>query len=64
MAELPRHVVIALEHGPQADQVLLDYDDVTTPRRGYQQTENGYGRLRDGGIQVSVRTDMPGVTLP
>ena len=37
-----------------------------TPRRvadeGYQQTENGYGVLDDGGYQVSVRTDMPGVT--
>ena len=63
MAELPRHVVTALEHGPQADQVLLGFDDAATILdAGYQQTENGYGRLRDGGIQVSVRTDMPGVT--
>jgi hypothetical protein len=29
---------------------------------GYQQTENGYGVLRDGGTQVSVRTAMPGVS--
>jgi hypothetical protein len=29
---------------------------------GYQQTENGYGQLRGGGFQVSVRTAMPGVT--
>lgn len=63
MAALPKHVVTALEHGPQADQILLDYDDVATLLdEGYHQTENGYGRLREGGIQVSVRTDMPGVT--
>ena len=63
MAPLPRHVVAALEHGPQADQVLLGFDDAATILDdGYQQTENGYGALRDGGIQVSVRTDMPGVT--
>jgi hypothetical protein len=63
MAPLPRHIVEALEHGPQADQVLLGFDDASTLLDdGYQQTENGYGRLRDGGIQASVRTDMPGVT--
>lgn len=63
MAELPRHVVTALEHGPQADEVLLGFDDAATILdSGYQQTENGYGRLRNGGYQVSVRTDMPGVT--
>jgi len=63
MAELPRHVVTALEHGPQADQVLLGFDDVTSILDGgYHQTENGYGALRGGGFQVSVRTDMPGVT--
>ena len=33
---------------------LLDHED--------QQTENGCGRLSDGGLRVSVRTDMPGVT--
>lgn len=63
MAPLPRHVVAALEHGPQADQVLLGFDDAATLLDdGYQQTENGYGQLRGGGFQVSVRTDMPGVT--
>jgi hypothetical protein len=63
MAPLPRHVVTALEHGPQADQTLLEFDDAATLLdEGYQQTENGYGRLRDGGLQVSARTDMPGVT--
>lgn len=63
MADLPRHVVTALEHGPQADQVVLGFDDAATILdAGYQQTENGYGRLRNGGMQVSVRTDMPGVT--
>ena len=63
MAELPRHVVVALEHGPQADQTLLGFDsagDILDD--GYQQTENGYGQLRGGGFQVSVRTAMPGVT--
>ncbi len=63
MAALPSHIVTALEHGPQAAPVLLDFDDAATILdEGYQQTENGYGHLRDGGIQVSARTDMPGVT--
>jgi hypothetical protein len=63
MAPLPRHVVAALEHGPQAEPTLLGFDDAATLLDdGYHQTENGYGVLPDGGVQVSVRTDMPGVT--
>lgn len=63
MAALPDHVVQALQHGPQADQVLLEFEHAATLLDvGYHQTENGYGRLRAGGFQVSVRTDMPGVT--
>ncbi len=63
MAPLPAHIVTALEHGPQAHEVLLDFDSAATLLdEGYQQTENGYGFLRDGGIQASARTDMPGVT--
>lgn len=62
MVPLPRHVVEALEQGPQAGPTLPSFDDVAALlEAGYQQTENGYGVLRDGGIQVSVRTDMPGV---
>ncbi len=60
---LPTHVVDALDHGPQAGPTLAAFDDVPAILdEGYQQTENGYGVLRDGGFQVSVRTDMPGVT--
>ena len=63
MAPLPTHVVHALEHGPQAEPTLTAFDDAAVMLDdGYQQTENGYGTLRDGGLQVSVRTDMPGVT--
>ncbi len=63
MAALPRHVVQALEHGPQAGPALLAFDDAPTlDDEGYQQTENGYGALANGAVQVSVRTDMPGVT--
>lgn len=63
MAPLPRHVVAALEHGPQASPVLLALDDAPLlDKDGYHQTENGYGVLADGSIQVSVRTDMPEVT--
>jgi hypothetical protein len=63
MAPLPAHVVTALEHGPQAGQVMLALEDAATILdEGYHQTENGYAHLRGGGIQVSVRTDMPGVT--
>jgi hypothetical protein len=63
MAPLPRHVVEALQHGPQAGPALLAFDDAASVAdEGYQQTENGYGVLADGSIAVSVRTDMPGVT--
>jgi hypothetical protein len=63
MAALPSHVVEALEHGPQAGPTLPDFDAAADLLDdGYQQTENGYGTLRDGTTQVSVRTDMPGVT--
>jgi hypothetical protein len=63
MAPLPPHVVTALEHGPQAAPVLPEFDEAASLLQpGYEQTENGYGTLRDGGIQVSVRTDMPDVT--
>ncbi len=65
MASLPTHVVEALEHGPQAEPVLLARDDAATlGEDGYHRTENGYGVLAAGGYQVSVRTDMPGVTPP
>jgi hypothetical protein len=63
MAPLPQHVVEALQHGPQGGMALLAYEDAASVAdEGYQQTENGYGVLEDGGYQVSVRTDMPGVT--
>lgn len=63
MAPLPRHVVEALEHGPQAGPALPAFDDAAALLDGGEQwTENGYGVQRDGGIAVSVRTDMPGVT--
>ncbi len=63
MAPLPRHVAGALEHGPQADPVLPEFDSAAELLdQEDHETENGYGRLSDGGLQVSVRTDMPGVT--
>ena len=63
MAPLPQHVVEALQHGPQGGMALLAFDDAARiADHGYQQTENGYGALEDGSYQVSVRTDMPGVT--
>jgi hypothetical protein len=63
MAALPGHVIEALQHGPQAEPTLPSFDDAAALLQdGGQQTENGYGVLRDKGIQVSVRTDMPGVT--
>ncbi|RDH80374.1 hypothetical protein DVS77_00745 [Mycolicibacterium moriokaense] len=62
MAALPKHVVLALEHGPQAGPTLPEFDDIAALlNEGPQHTENGYGIVRDGGIQVSVRTDMPDV---
>ncbi|MDZ7883384.1 MAG: hypothetical protein U5N53_10945 [Mycobacterium sp.] len=63
MAPLPRHVVVALEHGRQAEPTLPAFDDVAALMDpGHQQTENGFGTLADDGIQVSVRTDMADVT--
>lgn len=63
MDSLPRHVVEALPHGPQGGMALLAFGDAASVADdGYQRTENGYGVLQDGGYQVSVRTDMPGVT--
>ncbi|ORW91021.1 hypothetical protein AWB92_19400 [Mycobacterium sp. IEC1808] len=63
MDPLPKHVVEALQHGPQGGMALLAFDDAATvAEEGYHQTENGYGVLDDGGFQVSVRTDMPGVS--
>ena len=63
MAPLPRHVVEALQHGPQGGMALPAFDDAAgVAEEGYQRTENGYGVLEDGSFQVSVRTDMPGVT--
>jgi len=63
MAALPSHVVEALQHGPQGGMALSAFDDAATVAdEGYQQTENGYGVLEDGSYEVSVRTDMPGVT--
>ncbi len=63
MAALPGHVVDALHQGPLAGPTLPQFDDAgSLLGDGYQQTENGYGVLRDGGLQVSVRTDMLGVT--
>ena len=63
MASLPTHVVEALQHGPQGAMALVAFEDAASVAdEGYQQTENGYGVLDDGGYHVSVRTDMPGVT--
>lgn len=65
MATLPGHVVTALQHGPQADQVMLGFDSAATLLDGgYHQTENGYASGRDGSTLVAVRTDMPGVSPP
>src|SRR5690606_39927013 len=63
MAALPAHVVDALHHGPQAEPVLLRLDSAATLLGvGYHQTENRYGPLANGAIQVSVRHDMTGGT--
>lgn len=63
MAPLPGHVVEALQHGLQGGMALTAYDDAASVAdEGYQQTENGFGVLEDGSYQVSVLTDMPGVT--
>jgi DAPG hydrolase PhiG domain len=63
MAALPKHVVEALQNGLQGGMALLAYEDAASvAEEGYQQTENGFGVLEDGSYQVSVRTDMPGVS--
>lgn len=61
MAPLPQHVVVALQHGPQAGMALLAFDDAASiVDEGYQQTENGYGILGDGSMQVSVHRHARG----
>ncbi|MBX7449151.1 hypothetical protein GR927_14230 [Mycolicibacterium sp. 3033] len=63
MAPLPNHVVDALHHGPQADQLLLDFGSAPALLdEGYHATETGYAWSRGGGFAVSVHTEMPGVT--
>jgi hypothetical protein len=63
MAPLPAHVVEALQHGPQGGMAMSAFEHAAgVAEQGYQQTENGYAVLEDGSYQVSVRTDMPGVT--
>ncbi|TRW87833.1 hypothetical protein FK535_05165 [Mycolicibacterium sp. 018/SC-01/001] len=63
MAALPDHVVAALHHGPQADELLLDVARAATLVDGADLvTDTGYARSRTGGCTVAVRTDMPGVT--
>lgn len=60
MAALPRDVAEALEHGPQAGPTLLRLQDAPfLLEGGYHETENGYGVLEDGTVQVSVRTEFP-----
>ena len=60
MAPLPRHVVEALEHGPQAGPALLAFEDaVTLDQEGYQQTENGYAVVDDGSVRVAVLPTCP-----
>ena len=49
MARLPDHVVVALEQGPVAPAAIGALSD-------------GYAVTRDHGIEVAVRTLMPGVT--
>lgn len=61
MSALPGHVVDALHHGPQGAIALPAFADAAcVAADGYQRTENGYGILEDGSLQVCVRTDMPG----
>jgi hypothetical protein len=63
MAPLPRHVEVALAHGPLAPPVLLSFEDAAAlADAGDHQTEDGYGVLPDGSTHVAVRTEMPGVT--
>ena len=58
MAPLPSPCRRGVEHGLQGGMALLAFDDAArVADDGYQQTENGYGVLEDGGYHVSVRTE-------
>lgn len=63
MAPLPKHVVEALEIGPQSSLLLPQLNQVASlSDPGYQAFENGYGLDENGAAVVAVLTNMPGVT--
>lgn len=64
MAPLPQHVVVALQHGPQAGMALLAFDDAASiVDEGYQQTENGYGFSATAACRYPCAPTCPG-SLP
>ncbi len=63
MAPLAPHVCAALDRGGVPDVLLPGFEDAAANLFGSAPVlENGYVLTSDGGMRVSVRTPMPGVT--
>ena len=63
LAPLAPHVCAALDRGGVPDLLLPDFDQAAQNLFGDAPVlEDGFVLTKDGGMRVSVRTDMPGVT--
>ena len=63
LAPLAPHVCAALDRGGVPDLLLPDIDQAAQNLFGNAPVlEDGFVLTKDGGMRVSVRTDMPGVT--
>ncbi|MFA0442283.1 hypothetical protein BCU70_03420 [Vibrio sp. 10N.286.49.C2] len=63
MSTMQEHAKHAIEHGPEASELGFPFTDVNQLlKQGYLPLENGYTRLDNGEIFVSVLTKMPKVT--
>jgi hypothetical protein len=63
LAPLAPHVCAALDRGGVPDLLLPDFDQAAQNLFGDAPVlEDGFVLTEDGGMRVSVRTDMPGVT--
>ncbi|MEQ3723361.1 hypothetical protein [Alcanivorax sp.] len=63
MSTMQEHALHAVEHGPEASELGFPFTDTNQLlKQGYLPLENGYTRLDNGQIFVSVLTKMPRVT--
>ncbi|TMP03433.1 hypothetical protein CWC11_13955 [Pseudoalteromonas sp. S3178] len=63
MSPMQKHTLHAIEHGPEAGELGFPVTDANTLLKpGYLPLENGFTRLNNGQVFVSVLTKMPKVT--